>query len=108
MHTVTSFHASAVAPHQASAIVAEYLALERARIYRRLFVARFGLLAFVLGVAGIGLHWLPPAASWSGLGMCVMAPAATWLAELRCNWRLARRLEGIPNGVQQTVVPPQA
>ncbi len=50
MHAVTSFHASAVEPGQVSAIMAEYLALERARVYRRLFVTRFALLAFVTGV----------------------------------------------------------
>ena len=58
MHTVTSFHASAVEPEHLRAIMVEYAALERARIYRRLFVARFGLLAFFLAVVGFGFHWL--------------------------------------------------
>ena len=45
MHAVTSFHSSAVTPIRSMAVMSEYLALERARIYRRLFVTRFGLLA---------------------------------------------------------------
>jgi anti-sigma factor RsiW len=103
MHTVTSFRASDVESHQVSAIMAEYLALERARTYRRLFVTRFGLLALVVAVVGFGLHWLSAFASWSSVGLCVVAPTWAWLAELRNNRRLARSLEEIPSG--QIVVP---
>jgi len=48
MHTVTSFHASAVDPHRIGAILADYFELERLRAYRRRFVARFSALALVL------------------------------------------------------------
>ena len=56
MHTVTSFHASAVQPDQLGEIMAAYLALERARIFRRLLVKRFGVLAVI--VAGVSFLWL--------------------------------------------------
>ena len=95
MPTVTSFHASAVESAHINAITAEYLALERARIYRRLFVTRFGLLALVLVIVGFVLHWLPAAASSAGVMLCSVPPTWAWVAELRCDRRLARALEGI-------------
>jgi Flp pilus assembly protein TadB len=106
MHTVTSFHASAVEPQQVGAIMAEYLALERARIYRRLFVTRFSLLAACLALIGFGFHWLSLVASWISVGLCVVAPLWAWVVELRCDRRLARSLEEIPGAAQRTVVSP--
>lgn len=93
MQTVTSFRASAVEPGRINAIAAEYLALEHARTYRRLFVARFGLLAFTLAIVGFGLHWLPTSGAWAAVGLCSLAPAWAWVAELRYDRRLARSLE---------------
>ena len=108
MHTVTSFHASAVKSRQISAIMAEYLALEHARNYRRLLVERFGLLALVLAIIGFGFHGLPAVVSWGSVGLCVAVPTWAWLVELRCDWRLARSLQEIPAAARQTVVPPLA
>ena len=107
MHSVTSFHASAVEPRQFSAIVAEYLALERARIYRRLFVTRFGVLALVMAIIGFGFHWLPAVASWCSVALCAIAPTWAWVAELRCDRRLARSLAEIPADARHTIVPPR-
>ena len=76
----------------------EYLALERARVYRRLFVTRFGLLAPWVAILGPGLHWLSPFAAWFSAGMCLVIPAWAWVAELRCDWRLARRLKSVAEG----------
>ena len=95
MQTVTSFRASAVEPGQINAIAAAYLAVEHARTYRRLFVTRFGLLAFILAVVGFGLHWLPRAGAWAAVGVCSVAPAWAWVAELRYHRRLARSLEAL-------------
>jgi uncharacterized membrane protein YcjF (UPF0283 family) len=102
MPTVTSFHSSAVGREQIGAIMAEYLALERARIYRRLLVTRFGLLA-LLAIIGTGFQWLPSFASWVCVGVCVVAPIGAWLAELRCDWRLAQRLKDVPGGTTHMV-----
>ena len=96
MQTVTSFHSSAVEPRHVSDIMADYLALERARIYRRLFVTRCGLLALFMAVIGLGLHWLPGVASWSSVGLCSVAPIWAWIIELRYGRRLARRLKDVP------------
>ena len=103
MPTVTSFHVSTVEPGHINQITAEYLALERARICRRLFVTRFGLLALVVAVVGFGFHWLSAGASWSSVGLCLVTPTWAWLAELRHNRRLTRSLEAIPAG--QVVLP---
>jgi len=97
MRIVTSFHASAVEPERISAITAGYLALERARIYRRLFVTRFSVLALVVAIVGFGLHWLPTAGAWAGVVLCSVAPTWAWVAELRCDRRLAQSLEGLPD-----------
>jgi hypothetical protein len=108
VHIVTSFDGEKVAPEELGAVMADYLALEKARLYRRLFVARFGLLATILGVVGFGLHWLPQVGSWVSLGLCAVAPAWAWVAELRCDWRLARRLDALPDATTEPVAPPQA
>ena len=106
MHTVTSFHGSDVRPDQISAVMSDYVALEQARIYRRLFATRFGILACVLGTIGFGFHWLPPLASWLSVAVCAIVPSLAWVAELRCDWRLAKRLSELPDGTTHLVVPP--
>ncbi len=94
MHTVTSFHSSAVQPEQLSGIMSEYLALERARIFRRLLVKRFGVLAVI--IAGVSFSLLSVAASWFSVGLCVVAPLWSWIVERRCERRLVHRLDGVP------------
>jgi hypothetical protein len=96
VHTVTSFHADDLEPGQFNAVMADYFALERARIHRRLLVTRFGILAVILGIVGFGFRWLPPVASWSSVALCTVAPAWAWIAELRYDWRLATRLRELP------------
>ena len=93
MHTVTSFHASAVEPEQLSAIMADYLALERARIFRRLFVDAVRSAGAVVAIVGVGLHWLPAVATWFSVGLCVAARPGRGSSSCRCDWRLARRLD---------------
>ena len=73
-HTVTSFHSANVQPAQLSAVMADYVALERAWTCRRLFVKRFGLLAFIIGMIGLGLHLMSPSSSWIGVALCAVAP----------------------------------
>jgi hypothetical protein len=97
MHVVTSVPASSVEPEALSAVMTDYLALERARIYRRLFSARFGILGFVFGVIGLGFRWLPPVASWVTVAACAGVPALAWIVELRRDWRLAKRLNALPD-----------
>jgi hypothetical protein len=105
MHIVTSFHSSAVRADQLSAIMADYIALERARTYRRLFVRRFGVLALVVAIASTALHWFSSIPLWLSVGFCLVAPVSAWVAELRCDWRLARRLEQVPEAAAHLVAP---
>jgi hypothetical protein len=105
MHAVSSFHASHADAGEINAIVADYLALEEARTYRRLLTTRCGALALVLATLGLGLRWLSPFASWFAVGLCAAAPAWAWVAELRCDRRLARRLEGLPEAEASGGVP---
>ena len=105
MHTVTSFHASAARPDQISAVMSEYLALERARIFRRLLVRRFGLLAVIAALLGTGFHWLSPFASWCSVSVFLVLPVWAWIVELQRDRRLARRLEELPDAATQIVLP---
>ena len=103
MYGITSFHSSATTPRLINKVMADYLALESARIYRRLFVTRFSLLASVVGIAGLGLHWLSPFAAWSSVGLCAIPPSWAWIAELRYGRRLTRRLQELsPRGLVVT------
>ena len=108
MHIVSSFHASRVEPAQIGTVVAKYLAFERARSHRRVFVARFGMLAMLLGIVGLGLHWLSVLASWLSVGLCAVPPAWAWIAELRSDARLTRTLNELPGGATHLVLPRRA
>ena len=105
MHIVSSFHASRMSPAQLGTVVAEYVAFERARTHRHLFVTRFGLLAMLLGIIGLGFHWLSPWVSWLGVGVSAVPPTWAWIVELRCDWRLARALDDLPGGATHVVLP---
>ena len=103
MHTVTSFEGSALEPEEVSALIAEYLAVERARIWRRLLTTRCMLLGASVVASGLTLRWLPPLAYWITGGLCAVAPMSAWIVELRRDWRLGRHLEGIPGGATYVV-----
>jgi hypothetical protein len=90
-----SFHSSAVDGQELSAIMRDYLTLERLRVYRRLLVRRFGLLAVSLGVAG-SLRWMPTVATGFSVALCMALPLWTWMTEIRCDRRLMRRLDSLP------------
>jgi Flp pilus assembly protein TadB len=91
---------------QLSAIMTDYMALERARRWRRLFVARFGLLALLIAVAGAGLHWVSASPAWFSVGLCLAVPAWAWVVELRRDLRLARRLKEVPKNATHVVASP--
>src|SRR5688500_12012527 len=105
MHTVTSFHASAVQPEELSGIMADYLGLERARIFRRLLVTRFGLLVLAVAVIGGVFHWVPAFATWFSVGVFLVPPMWAWIIQLRREARLARRVEEVPGSVTHQVQP---
>ena len=104
MQTITSLHSTGLEPEQTAALIAEYLALEQARSYRRLCQTRFVILALVFGAIGFGFRWLPPFASWLSVGSCLAVPAWAWVAELRRDFRLTRALSGLPADAARVVV----
>ena len=104
MNLVTSLPASAVSSEELDEILADYLALERVRIFRRLLVTRFGFLALATAVAGLGLHWLPVFASWFSVGVFLVPPVWAWVVECQRSRRLARRLEEVPNAVTRELL----
>jgi hypothetical protein len=106
MQTITSFHGSEVPPEELTALMADYMSLDQARTYRRLFVSRFGVLASVFGIVGFGFHLMPVLASWFSVALCSIAPAWAWIAELRCDCRLAKRLSQLPDASTQIVELP--
>ena len=101
MQTVTSFSASAISPDQLSGIMADHLALDRARILRRLLVTRFGLLAVVAAVLGTVFQGFSPFARWFTIGLFLLPPIWAWTSELRLERRLSRRLHDVDGAVAQ-------
>jgi hypothetical protein len=101
MSSFTSFHASAVAPDQLQAITADYLALERIRVFRRLLVKRCTILAVV--AAAVSLAWLSRFALWFSVALCLTPPAWAWIIEIRRGWRLAARVNGV-TGTHKKVI----
>jgi hypothetical protein len=99
MHTVTSFHASAVQSDALNAIMADFVAVEHARVIRRLLLTRFGFLALIAGLLGATFHHLTSFAWSFSIGAFLAPPTWAWLIELRRSRQLARRLAGIPQGV---------
>ena len=106
MFTVTSIDAADIDPHRLSAVMSDYVALEEARTYRHLFCTRFGGLAILFAIAGLGLHWMPVIAAWGSVAVCLAVIACAWVAELRCDWKLAKALEGLPTVTVPSAVSP--
>ena len=104
MQTITSIHSAGLEPERTAALIAEYLALEQARSYRRLCQTRFVILALMLGAIGFGFRSLPPFASWLSAGSCLAVPAWAWLAELGRDFRLTRALSELPADTAQVIV----
>jgi hypothetical protein len=94
MTTVVSFEADAVQPEELSGVLVDYLALERLRIFRRLLVERFAILAAIVALSGF--LWLSTIAACTAVGMCLTPPIWVWALEIRCERRLARTLDAIP------------
>ena len=96
MPAVVALHESPARRDQLGGIIADYLALERARYRRRALVAAFGFLAILMLGLGVAVHH--NAAAWVGVSVSLIAPAWAWTIELRCDWRLAKRLDEVPQG----------
>lgn len=104
VHTVTSFASSAVPRDQLNRILADYVAIDRARLLRRALVTRFGILSMLAATAGQFASGPFGIARWLPAGVCLVPPTWAWIAELRLNRRLTRRLEQVEGAVTEKVV----
>jgi hypothetical protein len=108
MQQLSALRASSLPPAELNAILGDYLALDRARIYRRLFIVRFGLLAAAATIVGVVVPTLPSFARWCPPAVCFAPPIAAWIRERRLARRLARRLQKVPGGTPDVVISPRA
>jgi hypothetical protein len=90
---VTSLQTSSVSKEELRIILAEYLALDRARVFRRLFIVRFGLLTTISVLVALIAPGLPFVARWLPPVLCLTPPTWAVVVELRLARRLARHLE---------------
>jgi len=95
MHTVSSFRGSAVSGEELSAIVADHIALERVRLFRRALVPRCGGLVLLAIVFDLMVHNLSAAARWAPPAVFAIPPAWAWIVELRLRYRLTSRLNAV-------------
>jgi hypothetical protein len=95
MQHITSFRASQVPPDTLRDILTDYVALDRARMFRRMLVTRFGILVLVaIGVA-LAAPGLSMAARTVPIGLFLAPPAWAWIVERCLERRLSDALEGV-------------
>jgi hypothetical protein len=92
MHTVTSIPAASMPEQELSGILADYVTLDRTRVFRRLLVLRCAALAALTAMAGVVIPGLSWTARVGTVGMIFVAPVWAWVTELRLSYRLSRRL----------------
>lgn len=92
---VLSLAASEIDPATLSGVLADYLAYEQARIFRRLLLKRLAGLAIVASAVAVwaGLAYRPP--FWIVLGLLVAAGAQAEALALKARARIARQLTEI-------------
>jgi hypothetical protein len=90
MQTVTSFHASSLPQEELGRLLADYLALDRARIVRRLMVARFGVLAAGAALLETVVHGFSVFARSFTVALCLVPPIWAWIVELVRERQLSR------------------
>jgi hypothetical protein len=95
MPRFTSFNTSALSQEEVAGILADYLALERTRIVKRLLLVRCGALTLVALAVAFVARGLSVYARWLPVVLCVTPPIWAWLAELQRTLRLSHRLAGV-------------
>ena len=74
-------------------VLAESIALDQLQRFRHVLLIRCGLLAAVAVVAALTTHVLSRSAWAIAVALLLAAPLGAWIAELRCGWRLSRKLD---------------
>ena len=92
MQTIVSFRASVIPQEELGHVLADYLALDRARILRRLMVPRFGVLALSAWLLETLLHGFSMVARSLTVGLCLLPPVWAWLVELTRERRVSGHL----------------
>ena len=105
MQTLISFPASGTASRELGPILSDYLALDRARIVRRLMVARFGLLAVVAALLETVFRGFSPVARVFTVALCLVPPFWARIVELGRERRLSRRIERVDGAVTHKSLP---
>ncbi len=95
MRTFTSLNASDIPPDRLKRILADYIALEEAQIFRRLVLRRCGLLSLVAAVLASMTHAFSGAVWALIITLPLAVPAVAWIAEVRIELRLSRALSDI-------------
>jgi hypothetical protein len=103
MHTFTAFPGAGLDNRELGGILADYLALDQTRIFRRLLVMRFGGLAVLALVVGLVIPHASWAARLGSVALFLIPPAWAWIRELRLERRLSIRLKQI-EGIATTSV----
>lgn len=94
-YTVTTVPSTALPEHELGNILTDYCALDEVRVFRRLLVTRFGLLALAAALVGTLVPGLPMTARWLPTVLFLAAPLWAWVHEIRLECRLSNRLEGV-------------
>ena len=102
MRTFTSLNASDIPPDRLKRILADYIALEEAQIFRRLVVRRCGGLSLVAAVLASITHVFSGAVWALIITLPLAVPAVAWIAETRIELRLVRALDDIPDHGKET------
>jgi len=102
MRTFTSLNASDIPPDRLKRILADYIALEEAQIFRRLVMRRCGLLSLLAAVLASMTHAFSGAIWALIITLPLAVPALAWIAEARIELRLGRALNDIPDQEQGT------
>jgi hypothetical protein len=92
MTTFTSFNAPHLPAEDVGHILHDYMALDRARVWRRLCVARFGLLAVVAFVVGRVIPGLSVYGRWVPVALFLIPPVWAIVTEARLSLRVTDRL----------------
>jgi len=91
MNTPTNA-AQPVEADQLNAVMADCMALEHVRVFRKLLVKRCGVITLVISVSGVLLGLLHSFAYWFSMGIFVLTPAGAWIVERRQERGLRKKV----------------
>jgi hypothetical protein len=100
MPPVIAVPASAVSREDLNSILTDYLALDRARVFRQRLACRLGGVAAAIALTGSVLDGLSHAAWWVALVLATTPALGAWFVERRLAQQLARRLDGVSSVIQ--------